>query len=225
MKVDRCRKIELILDDARKIASAEETPMFATKSNKMIRKRIAKLNDEELLSLMKNIVVMEHHFNDVFMGEVTNGDLVSVLKKMAVNNNDNINVYNKAKRLYARYIDKMQSHSLINRTIKVNNVFKELKTMNGLYVTSQKVVDEYTNYGESVKIKKAKKEFYNRAVELNRMLDYFDERELSLLKRKCEKYDQSNKFVDSKLQKMLYYMRDNSVSCEQTMNSINAEVC
>lgn len=224
MKVDRCRKIELILDDARKIASSVETPMFATKSNKMIKKRIAKLDDNELLELMKTIVVMERYFNDVYMGKITNGDVVSVLKKMAVNNNDNISVYNKAKRLYARYLGKMQSHSLINRTIKVNNVFKELKALAGIFATSRKIVDQDFRYVESLRIKKAKKEFYNKAVELNRLLDYFDGRELSLLKRKCQRYDQAHQNAEASLQEMFGYMQSNTVSCEQTMNLVNAEV-
>lgn len=226
MKVDRCRQIDLILDDAYKIASntnEEGYPIFTTRCNKMIKRRIAKLLDEELLDLMKTIVVMEHHYDDVYLGKITNGEMVSVLKKMAVNNNDNISVYNKAKRLHTKYLDRMKSHSLIQRMLKVNRAYKDLRIVANLYPTSQKIVDEDTNYYEFLKVQKTQKEFYNKAVDLNRQIDYFDEKEILSLKKKCQKHD-SSKPSDVSYLDMLGSMRKNQIDYEQTMNVVNARL-
>ena len=225
MKVDRCRQIDLILDDAYKISNyaTEEFSIFSTRCNRLIKKRIAKLRDGELLELMKMIVVMEHHFNDIYLGKVTNGEIVSVLKKMAVNNNSNISVYNKAKRLYERYLDSIKSHSLIRRLIKINRAYKDLKTVANLYPTSRRSVDEDKNYYEFMEVQKAKKKFFNNAVDLNRRLDYFNEQEILSLKKKCKKHDNDN-MGDVNYTDLLATMRNNQIDFEQNMNEVNSRV-
>ncbi len=186
MKTDRCGKIDLILADAAQIALNWEKNAFDPTRFKMIRRRIAKLTDEELREILTLLVEFEHHPNDVYRENITNKMLVSVLKTRLVNNQTNIHIYNEVKADYQKNMDKLADHSLINRMTKVNKAVSKLKKLRKEYPMAQKYDNNNILYSQSKETYDARIKFYNLAVEFNRMIEHFDEAEKKLLKNKCK---------------------------------------
>lgn len=189
MKVDRCRRIELILADASQIVLSEKEGTIEPARWKMIRKRVANLTEEELWELMVTIVQFEHHPNDVYRGRVTEGMLVSILKMMTVNTQSHIALYNEAKSQYQKYLDKMADHSLINRMVKVGKAFNQLAQVRKAYPLAQKFANSNMLYSQSKDTYDMRIEFYNLAVNFNRMIEHFDDKEQKMLKDKCKFFD------------------------------------
>lgn len=189
MKVDRCRRIELILADASQIALSEKEGTIEPARWKMIRKRIANLTEDELWDFMVTLVHFERHQSDVYRGRVTNGMLVPILKMMTVNTQRNIALYNEAKAQYQKYLDKMADHSLINRMVKVGKAFKQLAQVRKAYPLAQKFAGSNMLYSQSKETYDMRIEFYNLAVNFNRMIEHFDDKELKMLKDKCKFFD------------------------------------
>lgn len=224
MKVDRCRRIELILADASQIVLSEKEGTIELARWKMIRKRIANLTEDEIYEFMTTLVNFEHRQSDVYRGKVTNGMLVPILKMMAVNTQRNIAVYNQVKYQYQKYVDKMADHSLINRMVKVGKVFRQLSQVRKAYPLAQRFAQSSMLYSKSKDTYDARIEFYNLVVNFNRMIERFDDKELKMLKDKCKFFD----FVHSKKEHQIsmcetYKMaREQADEFLQIKNDVNA---
>lgn len=219
MKVDRCRRIELILDDAYILASLDDDYFVESARCRMIKKRISGLTEYDRQSLMKLIVDMEHNPKDLYHGTTTNRQVVAILKQLALSNQDNISVYNRVNRQYERQLRKLNSHSLINRSIKVNHAFKMMKPLAKLYPDSEKTVQNVLKNNSSNAF--SHKYFCDEVVDLIRYLDCFNETELKMLKKKCISYDKierDNKHTNMNL--LLSTVLENKNELSNTRNII-----
>lgn len=187
MNSDRCRKVELIIDDVYKFLALgnDNTRYYSTKNK--IKNRIQNLSEDEFRSFVANIVEMEHTDLDVFRGNITHGDIVEVVKPMALTNRQALRVYEIAQKKYQNKFDRIKSHSLINRMIKVNKSKKLITSMAGEYANVYADVTE--NRALSREALQQSRNRLDKATSLSRLLMYFDDRELDDLKSKCARYD------------------------------------